>query len=105
MLSLKRLRLIASLLVGTLVGVGFVTFDHAEGLSYLSTDPAACANCHIMEPQYASWQKRQPSRAVAGCVDCHLPASRPRQVDLAKADNGWTATPRPSPCRTSASPS
>ena len=41
---------------GLAVGVGGATFRYAEGLSYLSTDPAACANCHIMQPQYDAWQ-------------------------------------------------
>jgi len=38
--------------LGVLLGIGGTTFNYAEGLSYLSTDPAACANCHIMQPQY-----------------------------------------------------
>jgi len=42
---------------GVLLGLGGTTFDYAEGLSYLSTDPAACANCHIMQPQYDAWHK------------------------------------------------
>ena len=37
------------------LGNKFGTF--AEGLSYFSTNPAACANCHIMQSQYDSWQK------------------------------------------------
>jgi hypothetical protein len=35
---------------GIFVGIGGYTFRYAEGLSYFSTDPAACANCHIMQP-------------------------------------------------------
>jgi cytochrome c nitrite reductase small subunit len=34
-------------LVGLLLGVGGYTFFYAEGLSYLSTDPKACVNCHL----------------------------------------------------------
>ena len=34
---------------------------YAQGFSYLSDDPAACANCHIMREHYDGWQKaRQP---------------------------------------------
>ena len=40
---------------GVLLGIGATTFEYAEGLSYLSTDPKACANCHIMR-----------------CVRCHV---------------------------------
>jgi cytochrome c nitrite reductase small subunit len=59
-------------LVGVLAGLGLFTFDYAEGLSYLSTDPAACANCHIMNEQYDAWQKSS-HHAVAVCNDCHTP--------------------------------
>lgn len=82
--------LLAALLaiaVGLLAGVGATTFDYAEGLSYLSTDPAACANCHIMQGQYDSWQKAGHHTA-ATCVECHLPAGFPAKY-LAKAVNGW----------------
>jgi cytochrome c nitrite reductase small subunit len=72
---------------GILVGTGLVTFDHAEGLSYLSTDPRACVNCHIMRPQYDSWQKSS-HHAWAACVDCHLPHDFPDKY-IAKARNGW----------------
>src|SRR5262245_33187455 len=73
--------------VGALVGVGIFTFGYAEGLSYFSTDPRACKNCHIMNDEYASWTKG-PHHAVAGCVDCHLPHSLiPKYV--AKASNGY----------------
>jgi cytochrome c nitrite reductase small subunit len=76
-----------ALLGGLALGVGAFTFHYAEGLSYFSTDPAACTNCHIMRPQYDSWLKGSHHQA-AGCVDCHLPvAFLPKY--LAKASNGW----------------
>jgi cytochrome c nitrite reductase small subunit len=74
-------------LVGVLLGVGGYTFFYAEGLSYVSTDPAACVNCHIMRPQYDSWQKSS-HHAVAKCVDCHLPQDFVGKY-VAKAENGW----------------
>lgn len=74
-------------LVGVLAGVGGFTFTYAEGLSYLSTDPAACRNCHIMQPQYDSWQK-SGHHTVAACVDCHLPAGFVGKY-VAKAENGY----------------
>ena len=73
--------------VGILAGVGLTTFDYAEGLSYLSTDPAACANCHIMRSEYDSWQKAGHHTA-ATCVDCHLPADFVGKY-LSKGINGW----------------
>lgn len=74
-------------LVGMLLGVGGYTFFYAEGLSYMTTDPKACVNCHIMRPQYDSWQKSS-HHAVAKCVDCHLPRDFIGKY-LAKAENGW----------------
>ncbi|MBN1607563.1 MAG: cytochrome c nitrite reductase small subunit [Polyangiaceae bacterium] len=73
--------------VGTALGIGAFTFRYAEGLSYLSSDPRACVNCHIMRPQYDSWQKAS-HHAVATCVDCHLPTGFVAKY-LAKASNGW----------------
>jgi len=81
---------IAAALGGALLALGVFTFDYADGLSYLSTDPAACANCHIMRTQYDSWQ-RASHRSVAGCVDCHLPHDGIAKW-IAKADNGYRHT-------------
>ncbi len=76
-----------AVLIGVAAGVGAYTFSYAKGLSYFGTDPRACINCHIMEPQYAGWQKSS-HHAVAGCIDCHLPASFIPKY-LAKAENGY----------------
>ena len=73
--------------MGVLGGLGAFTFDYAEGLSYLSTDPAACANCHIMLPQFDAWQKAS-HHTVATCADCHLPDGFPDKY-IAKSENGW----------------
>jgi cytochrome c nitrite reductase small subunit len=81
----RTLALAASL--GVLSGVGGATFNYAEGLSYFSTDPKNCANCHIMWPQYDSWQK-STHHHVAGCVDCHLPHDTIPKL-IAKAENGY----------------
>lgn len=78
---------LCAVLLGVLAGVGVATFDYAEGTSYLSTDPAACANCHIMQPQYDSWQKSSHHTA-ATCVECHLPEAFVAKY-VAKAENGW----------------
>ncbi|MBU0678702.1 MAG: cytochrome c nitrite reductase small subunit [Verrucomicrobia bacterium] len=77
----------AAIVLGLLIGVGGYTFQYAEGLSYFSKDPAACANCHIMQSQYDSWQKSS-HHGVATCVDCHLPHEFiPKYI--AKAENGY----------------
>ena len=74
-------------LLGLAVGIGSYTMVYAEGLSYVSSDSKVCANCHIMNAQYDSWQKSS-HHAAAGCVDCHLPRDFVGKW-TAKALNGW----------------
>ena len=76
-----------AVLIGIVIGLGTFTFDYGEGLSYFSTDPKACTNCHIMQPYYDSWQKAS-HHTVATCVDCHLPHDMVGKY-IAKADNGY----------------
>ncbi len=73
--------------LGLAAGVGAYTFRYAEGLSYFSTNPTACVNCHIMQPQYDAWQKAS-HHAVATCIDCHLPHTFVAKY-IAKAENGY----------------
>lgn len=74
-------------LVGVFFGMGGYTFYYARGASYLSDDPGACVNCHIMREVYSGWQKG-PHHAVAVCNDCHTPhALLPKY--LVKAENGF----------------
>lgn len=82
-----NLLLVAGITQGLALGVGAYTFRYAKGLSYFKTDPAACANCHIMQSQYDGWQKSSHHTA-AKCVDCHLPHEFFAKY-LAKAENGW----------------
>lgn len=79
--------LVLTVAVGILLGLGGYTFRYAEGLSYFSSDPRACANCHIMRRQYDGWQKAS-HHGVATCVDCHLPGALIPKL-LAKASNGY----------------
>ncbi|HQR41831.1 MAG TPA: cytochrome c nitrite reductase small subunit [Gemmatales bacterium] len=74
-------------LVGICAGTGIYTVYYGEGLSYLSSDPKACVNCHIMREQYDGWQKAS-HHAAATCVDCHLPHDLAGKW-LAKAENGF----------------
>jgi cytochrome c nitrite reductase small subunit len=78
---------LAAAALGAATGIAGVGFDYAEGLSYLSTDPRACANCHIMQSQFDSWQKSS-HHTVATCAGCHLPETFPQKY-VAKARNGW----------------
>lgn len=64
--------LVAALLAGVVIGLGGYTFVYARGHSYLSNDPAACGNCHVIREQLDGWS-RGSHRAVAACNDCHAP--------------------------------
>ncbi len=85
--ALTKRALLLAVCLGILAGLGGFTFRFAEGLSYFSTDPKACVNCHVMRDQYASWT-RSSHHAAAGCVDCHLPKAFVPLL-LAKASNGY----------------
>jgi cytochrome c nitrite reductase small subunit len=67
--------------------VGAYTFIYAKGFAYLTNDPAACANCHIMENHYRAWL-RSSHRAVATCNDCHTPPGLIPKYTV-KAINGF----------------
>jgi cytochrome c nitrite reductase small subunit len=78
--------------LGTALGIGAFTFRYAAGLSYLSAEPSACVNCHIMQTQYDGWQKAS-HHTVAVCIDCHLPHEFIPKY-LAKAENGYRHSER-----------
>ncbi len=63
---------VAGIGLGLAVGVGLFTFWYGKGASYMSNDPGACANCHIMNEQFNGWQKASHHTA-ATCNDCHTP--------------------------------
>jgi len=63
----------ATVLSGGAFGLAVYTFAYAKGWSYLTNNPQACANCHVMNEQYDGWVKSS-HRAVAVCNDCHVPA-------------------------------
>ena len=84
---IKKRIVLLSVAVGALIGLGGFTFYYGEGLSYMSADPKACINCHIMQPQYDSWQKASHQTA-ANCVQCHLPQDFPYKY-ISKAENGY----------------
>lgn len=74
-------------LLGAALGIGGFTFLYAKGASYLGHDSAACANCHVMNEQYAGWIKSS-HRSVAECNDCHTPHD-PLGKYATKALNGF----------------
>ncbi len=72
---------------GILGGLGAFTFGYGDGAAYLTNDPEACANCHVMREQLDSWTKSS-HKAVAACNDCHLPHNFAGKW-ITKADNGF----------------
>lgn len=79
--------LVVGAALGVIAGVGSYTFIYAKGASYLTNDPAACANCHVMNEQYDAWLKSS-HHAVAACNDCHTPHD-PIGKYTTKALNGF----------------
>jgi cytochrome c nitrite reductase small subunit len=59
-------------MVAALFGMGLYMLRISNAASYLSDDPQACVNCHLMTPQYITWS-RSSHREVAHCNDCHVP--------------------------------
>jgi cytochrome c nitrite reductase small subunit len=80
--------LVLCALVGAVLGTGAFTARYAEGLSYLSNDPKACVNCHIMRDQYDGWQKAS-HHAVATCNDCHVPHETVPKYMVKAEDGIW----------------
>ena len=84
---MTRTGVVAALLVGLAIGLGAYTFVYAKGYSYITNDPAACANCHVMRDHYTAWT-RASHRSVAVCNDCHTPPDTAGKY-LTKARNGF----------------
>ena len=85
--SFPLLAAVVTALGGLAAGVGGYTFHTAHGTAYLSNDPAACNNCHVMREQHDTWLASS-HRNVATCNDCHTPAD-PVGKYTTKALNGW----------------
>lgn len=58
--------------LGAALGIGSYTFGYANGASYFSDRPEACANCHVMREVLQDWRSGDHHH-VAVCNDCHVP--------------------------------
>ena len=67
-----RSKIIAVMIGGVIVGGGALFMYMLRAHTYLGDDPAACVNCHIMSPYYATWFHSSHARD-ATCNDCHVP--------------------------------
>jgi cytochrome c nitrite reductase small subunit len=79
--------MVVAICLGVLVGLGGYTFVYARGYSYLTDDPAACANCHVMRDHFAAWT-RSSHASIATCNDCHTPPGTLAKY-LTKGRNGF----------------
>ncbi|MBP5278082.1 MAG: cytochrome c nitrite reductase small subunit [Prevotella sp.] len=67
------------ILAGVIVGLGAMFMYLLRAHTYfVGDDPAACVNCHIMTPYYATWSHSSHGRIDdhsngATCNDCHVP--------------------------------
>lgn len=74
-------------LLGAIVGLGIYIAKVANVASYLTDDPKACINCHLMTPQYITWN-HSSHREVASCNDCHVPHDNVFEQYAFKAKDG-----------------
>ena len=68
-----RQKVTLSVLCGVIVGLTGLFFYLLRMHTYIiGDDPAACINCHIMSPYYATWAHSAHARNTT-CNDCHVP--------------------------------
>lgn len=79
------------ILCGIFVGIGGYVLHVSNATSYLSSDPEACINCHVMTTAYATWQNSSHAE-VATCTDCHLPHDNIFHKYWFKANDGLRHT-------------
>lgn len=65
-------KLLIPALVGVMIGLMGYIFYISKAHSYLSDNPRACINCHIMAPEYSTWFHSSHGRNTV-CNDCHVP--------------------------------
>lgn len=75
------------ILMGFILGLGLFLLRISNAASYLSDKPETCINCHVMNPQYATWN-HSSHREVASCNDCHVPHDNIFNTYFFKAKDG-----------------
>jgi len=82
------MKYVATCCVLVAIGLFVYVVNESKMLSYLSSDPKVCINCHTMNTHYATWQ-HSSHREKASCVDCHLPRHSLVKKMIAKARDGY----------------
>ncbi|MHC1706595.1 MAG: cytochrome c nitrite reductase small subunit [Bacteroidales bacterium] len=80
-------KLPVAVLSGIFAGLAVYIFIVSNAASYISDDPRTCINCHIMNPQFASWM-HSSHRETAICNDCHVPHNNIFNKYFFKAKDG-----------------
>lgn len=75
------------ILLGIVTGLGFYILYISNAASYLSDDPRACVNCHVMNTEFATWEHSSHGRA-ATCNGCHVPHDNFIRKYMFKASDG-----------------
>ena len=66
-------KIVLLVLAGVVCGlVGLFMYLLRAHTYFISDNPSACVNCHIMTPYYATWSHSSHGRD-ATCNDCHVP--------------------------------
>ncbi len=87
MIGIGKLKTFYYILAGTFLGLVAYGAYISKVFSYLSDDPAACINCHIMTPQFATWF-HSSHRKSATCNDCHVPQDNKLRALWFKINDG-----------------
>lgn len=82
-----RWKLPVLLTVAIFTGLVFFSLYISNAFSYLGDNPETCVNCHIMAPQYSTWQ-HSSHREKTNCNDCHVPHNNFLNKYLFKAKDG-----------------
>lgn len=72
---------------GITCGLLAYTVYMSRAHSYLSDDPSACVNCHIMTPYHQTWMHSSHAQWVT-CNDCHVPQDNMFSKYAFKAKDG-----------------
>lgn len=84
----NAMKYVAILSVVVAVGLFAYVVKASNMISYLSSDPKVCINCHTMNTHYATWQ-HSSHRNRATCVECHLPRDSFINKMVAKTRDGF----------------
>lgn len=83
----ERWKIPVIIVIGVLTGLVIFIVYIGKATSYLSDNPTACVNCHVMYDNYASWWHSSHAR-ITTCNDCHVPQDKILKKFYFKASDG-----------------